>query len=145
MSKKKPSHADAHLTLELYDLRREKVMRESRNTMMGWMPRSYEDVLAITRPTHDANAAWRQVSSYYEMAYGFARHGIIDPDFLVESTSEGLWLLAKLEPHLERLREELSPGILRNAEWMVRKSSAAKERMQLIRKRLEAMLEQPAG
>ena len=49
MSKKKPSHADPELILRLYDLRREAVMRESRRTITGWFPKSFEDVLAITK------------------------------------------------------------------------------------------------
>ena len=44
MAKNKPTHADAHLVLELYDLRREAVMRESRKTIVTWVPRSFDDV-----------------------------------------------------------------------------------------------------
>ena len=90
MAKKKPNHADAELVLKLYDLRREAVMRESRKTMGSWLPRTFEDVLAITKLDDPRNAAWRQVSSYFEMAFGFARHGIVPADFLAENSGEGL-------------------------------------------------------
>ena len=146
MSKHKPSHADAHLVLELYDLRREAVMRESRKTMVAWVPRSFDDVKAITEFSHPSNAAWRQVSSYFEMAFGFARHGIVPPDFLAEWTGEGLLLYAKLEPHLKRFRKEISPTAFTNAEWLVKKSPFARERLKLLKKRVEAMLKaQPQG
>jgi hypothetical protein len=140
MSKKKPSHADAEIVLRLYDLRREAVMRESRKTMASWLPRSLEDVLAVIKADDPKNAAWRQVTSYYEMAFGFARHGIVPADFLVENTGEGLFLYAKIEPHLKAFRRTISPTAFRNAEWIVKKSSVARERMRLFKKRVAARL-----
>lgn len=139
MAKKKPDHRDAELILKLYELRREAVMRASRNAMLAFLPKSYEDVLALTQPAHPDNAAWRQVATYWEMAYGFARHGIVHADLLAESGAEGLILYAKLEPHLARLRKEVSPTIMQNAEWFARKSPVAKMRLELIRKRVAAM------
>lgn len=143
MSKRKPDHRDASLVLELYELRRETVMRESRKKMIAWRPAGWEDVHAITRPGHPDNAAWRQVGSYFEMAYGFARHGIVPADFLAENAAEGLALFAKVQPHLARFREELSPTAFRNAEWLVKHSPVAKARLQLFQKRFG--IEPPAG
>jgi hypothetical protein len=140
MAKKKPSHADAELILKLYELRREPVMRESRRTIASWQPKTFEDVRAIIRLEDPRNAAWRQVSSYFEMAYGFARHGVVPADFLAENTGEGLMLFAKMEPHLKAFRKEVSPTAFRNAEWLVRKSAVARERMKLHRKRIAATL-----
>jgi hypothetical protein len=140
MSKQAPDHHDADLILKLYDLRREAVMRQSRATLVHWLPRTYEDVVAITKLSHPDNAAWRQVSSYFEMAYSFARHGIVHADFLAENAGEGLLLFAKLEPHLARLRQELSPTILHNTEWLVQNSAFARQRLELMRKRVSSML-----
>ena len=44
------------------------------------------------------NAAWRQTSSYWEMVYSMARHGIVNPDYWVENNGEGLFLFAKVAP-----------------------------------------------
>lgn len=143
MAKKKPDHRDAELILKLYELRREEVMRASRSAIVQWQPRSYEDVVAITQPTHPNNAAWRQVSSYWEMAYGFARHGIVNAELLAENGGEGFILYAKLEQHLPRMRKEMSPTILQNAEWMARKSPTAKKRIELFKKRIAAALAAP--
>jgi hypothetical protein len=140
MSKKKPTHADAHLVLELYELRREPVMRESRKTIAAWLPRGLDDVLAIARLDDPRNAAWRQVSSYFEMAFGFARHGIVPADFLAENTGEGMLLFAKIEPYLKDFRTQVAPTAFRNAEWLVKKSPVAEERLALFRKRVQTML-----
>jgi hypothetical protein len=140
MRKNKPDYRDAEIVLRLYDLRREAVMRASRSAIAQWLPRTFEDALAITQPAHLHNAAWRQVSTYWEMAYGFARHGIVDGDLLAENGVEGLILYAKVEPHLARLRQEVSPTILLNAEWMARKSRTAKKRLEIVRKRVANQL-----
>jgi len=143
MIKEKPDHHDAELVLKLYDLRREPVMRQSRTTMMQFMPRSYEELLAVTQPNHPANPAWRQVSSYWEMAWSFARHGVCNPDFLIENTTEGLFLYAKVQPHLERFRKDLSPTAFRNAEWIATQCESGRQRLEMVQMRLRKMLETP--
>ncbi|MGE3174898.1 MAG: hypothetical protein AB7O97_19885 [Planctomycetota bacterium] len=139
--KEAPDHHDADLVLKLYDLRRESVMRQSRDAIARFLPRSFEDVVALTKPEHPNNAAWRQVSSYFEMAYGFARHGVVNPDFLAENTGEGMLLFAKVEPHLERLRSEVAPTAFKNAEWLTQNSAVARQRLQMFQQRIRAQLE----
>lgn len=135
-----PDHRDAELVLRLYDLRREPVMRESRKAIVKFLPRSYDDVAALIKPDHPDNAAWRQVSSYFEMAYGFARHGIVPADFLAENAGEGLLLFAKIAPYLEQLRAETAPTALRNAEWLVEHSEYASTRVELFKARIAKQL-----
>jgi hypothetical protein len=141
MSKEKPDYDDANLTLRLYKLRRDSVMRQARAAMLAWVPTSYEDVLALTQPTHPDNAAWRQVSSYWEMVYGMGRHGIAHPEYLVENNAEGLILFTKIQPYLERLRKEVSPTALMSAEWAAKETAVGRQRMALFQKRVQAMLE----
>jgi len=142
-AKKKPKKAaqgpgpeDAQVVLKLYDLRREPVMRESRNRIVRWQPESYEDLRTITTFDAPDNAAFRQVSSYFELAFGLARHGAVDAELLVESCGEGLLLYAKVQPFLERFREEVSPTAFRNAEWAAERTEAGKARYELFRARL---------
>jgi hypothetical protein len=141
MSKEHPDHHDAELILKLYDLRRETVMRQSRSTMGGFLPRSWEDVVAILSPTHPNNAAWRQVSSYWEMVYSFARHGVVNPDFLIENSAEGLFLFVKVRPYLDRFRQEFSPSAFRNAEWIATQCETGRQRMVMIQTRVAKMME----
>jgi hypothetical protein len=141
MSKENPDHHDAELVLRLYELRRESVMRQSRDTMNRFLPKSWEDLLAVVGPTHPSNAAWRQVSSYWEMAYSFGRHGVVNPDFLIENSAEGLFLFAKVHPHLERFRKEYSPTAFRNAEWIATQCEMGRTRYALIKTRVAKMIE----
>jgi len=141
MIKEKPDHHDAELVLKLYDLRREAVMRQSRATMGQFLPRTFEELVAVTQPTHPSNAAWRQVSSYWEMAWSFARHGVCNADFLIENTTEGLFLFAKVQPHLARFRQEISPTAFRNAEWIATQCETGRQRLEMVQMRIRKMME----
>lgn len=142
MLKEAPDHHDAELVLKLYDLRRETVMRESRNAVNSkFWPRNADEALAVTAHDHPLNAAFRQTSGYWEMVYGMARHGIVHPDFLVENNGEGLFLFARVEPYLDQFRKAASPRAFRNAEWVVANCGTAKALMEGYRARAKRILE----
>jgi hypothetical protein len=144
MSKETPDHNDAELVLRLYELRRDTVMRQSRDVMLRFLPRTWEELVTVVGPTHPHNPAWRQVSSYWEMAYSFARHGAVHADFLIESNAEGLLLFAKVHPHLERFRKEFSPTAFRNAEWVATQCEMGRQRFALMQARVAKLLAAPA-
>lgn len=142
MAKERPDYQDAELLLKLYDLRREAVMRESRSAILGkFWPKSYEDFIAITKGDHPLNPAFRQVSSYWEMVYGFAFHGIMNADFLIENGGEGLFLYAKVKPYLERFRKEGSPTAFQRAQWISENCEEGRKRYAMIEGRVKKMYE----
>lgn len=140
MGAAKPDHNDADLILKLYDLRREAVMRQSRDALFQkFHPKSYEDVTAVLKPEHPLNLAYRMVSSYWEMAAGFVKHGVLNGNLFAENCGEGLFLFAKVAPHLERLRQEYSPTVLLNMEWLIKNNGDARKRLELVQARLKTM------
>jgi len=142
MSSEQPDYEDAELTLKLYDIRREAVMRESRSAIMAkFWPKTYEDFFAVTKPDNALNAAFRQTSSYWEMVYGMAKHKIAHADFLIENNGEGLFLYAKVLPFLERFRSEFSPYAFQNAEWITKNSAEGKKRFEVIQGRVKKIME----
>ena len=129
MTKEMPDHHDADLVFRAYELRRESVMREARNLMNGqFWPRSFDDIMAVTKSDNPMNAAYRQVATYWEMVYGMVKHGIVNADYFMESNGEGFLLFAKFAPYLAPFRKEVSPLAFTNAEW-VSKECAAGRRM----------------
>jgi hypothetical protein len=54
------------------------------------------------------------------MVYSMVRHGIVHPGFWLENNGEGLFLFAKVEPFLEKLRAAGQPTAFRSAEWVAR-------------------------
>lgn len=143
MLKEGPDHRDAELVLKIYDLRREPVMRESRSAINSkYWPKNAEEAVAITKADHPLNPAFRQTSGYWEMVYGMAKHGIIHTDFLVDNNGEGLLLFARVEPHLEALRQATSPRAFQNAEWVVKNSVVAGKMMETFRARVQKALKE---
>lgn len=141
MSKSAPDHHDAELVLKIYDLRREAVMRESRDAInREFWPKTADDAVAITKPEHSLNRQYRQTASYWEMVYGFARQGAVHPELLMESNGEGLLLFARIEPHLAAIRAATSPRAFRNAEWVATNTEIGRAQMETFRGRIAKML-----
>jgi len=119
MMKDAPDHLDADLILKLYDIRREESLRAAREKLTSeFWPKNATEAVAIVALDHPLNRIYRQVSTYWEMVYRMARHGIIHGDFLVENNAEGLLLFARVEPYLAEIRAATSPRSFQNAEWV---------------------------
>jgi hypothetical protein len=140
-----PNHHDADLVLKLYDLRREVVMRQHRALFIKeFWPRSAQDVLDVIRLDHPLNTAYRQVTTYWEMAYAFCRHGALHSDLLLESSAEGMFIFARFEPYLAELRGATNPRTLRNTEWIGTQTELGRAIMETQRARVKKMLESRA-
>jgi len=142
MAKDTPDHHDADLVLRLYELRRETVMRESRDAInTQFWPRTFDDVLAVTKRDHHLNRPFRQVSTYWEMVYGMVKHGIVNPEYFLETNGEGFFLFAKILPHLEAYRREVSAFAFRNAEWAALRCPPGRELFETIQARVRKLAE----
>ncbi len=136
LTKEYPDHHDASIVLQLYDLRREAVMRESRAAIFSrFRPTTADEAVAALKSDHPLNAALRQVVGYWEMVYSMFKWGILHPDFAMESCGEGLVLFAKVEPFLMEIRAQKSGIDFANAEWVARETEAGKRRMERLRPR----------
>jgi hypothetical protein len=142
MSKEHADHHDAELAFRAYELRREAVMRESRNAInRDFWPKSFADLLALTKADHPLNAPWRQTTTYWEMVYGTVKHGIVNADYFMESNGEGLFLFARVAPYLEELRREVSPFAFQNAEWVAKNTVVGQKAFTMFSARVKRVLE----
>lgn len=141
MSATQPDHHDAELMLKVYDLRREPSLREARRAINAeFWPQSYADLQAIVKMDHPLNQHWRQTMTYWEMVYGFARHGVVHPEFWMESNGEGLFLFARIEPWLADLRRDTSPVAFRHAEWVATQTAEGRRLHGMFTARIAAMM-----
>ena len=131
-----PTPEDAQVVLKLYELRREEVMRASRDTLLRWTPKSFEEIEAIAGFEHEHNAAFRQVTSYFEMAFGLAKSGATHQELVADWCAEGFYLFAKLHPFLGEIREKISPTAFTNVEWMTKNTDAGKQKLNYFLERL---------
>ena len=141
MGKDHPDHHDAELAFRAYEMRRETVMRESRNAInRDFWPKTYDDVLAVTKFDHPLNAPWRQTTTYWEMVYGTVKHGIVNADYFMESAGEGMFLFARVAPYLEELRRDVSPVAFQNAEWVAKNTAAGQRMFTMFTARVQKLL-----
>ncbi len=142
MSHEIPDYHDADLVLKLYDLRREELLRRSREAVnQKFWPKGPDELLAIMRPDHELNTAFRQVAAYWEMVYGMARHGIVNAEFLMENNGEGLFVFAKVQPWITELREASGPRAFANAEWIATRTEMGRQIFARTRARIAKTLE----
>ncbi|MFL6262237.1 MAG: hypothetical protein ACJ76Y_21280 [Thermoanaerobaculia bacterium] len=113
-----PNHEDANLILRLYDLRREPRMRQARDWFFRYFRvKTMEEFLALCPPGSDANASYRMLTSYWEMAASFVVHGTLDRELFFENDQELLFLWERVRELLPRLRETYkNPMSLKNVE-----------------------------
>lgn len=143
---RKPSTADAHLIIELYDLRREPEMRKARSWWAGeFFPESADDFIRVAWAMGTQENSWlRQVSGYWDIVCSFVVNGILNEDlFLQPGFSGELFLIyAKIHPFIEELREKLNdPNVFRTVEKAVTHTKWGKNRLQFMTKRVAALRE----
>ena len=96
-------YESARLNLQLYDLRREPVLREARAWFLGeFNPESVEDMVRMIGDDH--NASFRMVLAYWDMAASLVTSGAIDGDAFRAAHGEVFLTFAKIHPFLAQLR-----------------------------------------
>ena len=146
---KKPTASDAHLILELYDLRREAEMRKARNWWAGeFFPENADDFLKVAWAMGTQENNWlRQVLGYWGLAASLVLRGVLNEDLFLEPGFSGEMFLiyAKLHPFLKDLREKLNdPNAIRNIERVVTNTKWGRDRLQFSIKRVEIMRQKRA-
>jgi hypothetical protein len=132
------TYQDAHLILELFELRREERMRAAREWFLGkFNPRTLDDVRGLAAGTPE-NVSYRMVTTYWDMAASFVAHGILDADLFLESGGEMLVVWAKLEHLIPDIRKDTNPRLLINVDKVVQGSESAQQRLKPLRERFAA-------
>lgn len=133
-------HDDAELILKLYDLRREPVMREARNWMFTFNPKSIQDVFDALLGEHSGH--YRMVISYWDMAAAMVNNGAIDETLFNETNGEHIFVYAKIEPVIEDIRAAFgAPDFLRNLETLVKRIPNIEEKIAGMRERMKKFAE----
>jgi len=128
-------HEDADLILKLYDLRRESVMRDARNWLFTFNPKSIEDVMDVLMGEHSGH--WRMVLTYWDMAAALVNNGAIDEQLFNETNGEQIFVYMKVEPVLEEIREMFdNPDFLKNLETLVKRIPNIEQRIATLRERM---------
>jgi hypothetical protein len=93
----------ATLNLQLFDLRREPVLREARDWVIReFNPETFAELAALAGG--DRNASFRMVYGYWDMAASLVTGGAIDADAFRAAHGEIFTAFSKIQPFLAELR-----------------------------------------
>ena len=126
----KPTHEQAQLHLQIYDLRRETRLRQARD----WVQQSYraetmEEAMRIAAPGTEPGNFVGMVIGYWEQACALLNYGLLHEDLFFETSGEffGVWEL--LKPVVPQFREAFKdPNMLANMEKAAQRYEAWQER-----------------
>ena len=136
------AYESADLLLKLYEMRREPTMRQARSWFVTFIPDSADDIGAVLRSEH--SAAFRMVTSYWDMAASFVNNGAIDEKMFNDANGEQHVVFAKIEPFIAEYRAKMgNPGYLASLEKVAMKAPGAKDRLAALRERFRAMAAAP--
>jgi hypothetical protein len=147
----KPTHEQAQLHLQVYDLRREARLRQARDWFQAsYHPETQEDAMKLAAPGTEHGTFFGMVIGYWEQACTLLNYGLLHEDLFFETSGEffGVWeqlkvvapqfreafkdpnLLGNLEKAAKRYEEwseQRSPGrIAAMREWMQQEQAKAK-------------------
>ena len=126
----KPTHEQAQLHLQVYDLRREARLRQARD----WFQQNYyaetiDEFMRIAPMGSETGIHLGMVMGYWEQACALLNYGLLHEDLFFETSGEffGVWEL--LKPVVPQFREQFKdPTMLENLEKAAQRYEAWQER-----------------
>ena len=94
----KPTHEQAKLHLQVYDLRREARLRQARDWFFqNYRAKTFEEAMRIAAPGTEGGTYWGMVTGYWEQACALLNYGLLHEDLFFETSGEffGVWELIK--------------------------------------------------
>src|SRR5436190_16014940 len=93
----------AQLNLQLFELRREPVLREARAWFRGdFNPETLDELIRVV--SGERNASFRMVLGYWDMASSLVTTGAIDRDAFLAAHGEIFATFGKIQPFLAEMR-----------------------------------------
>src|SRR5688572_22757450 len=131
-------YESADLLLKLYDMRREPTMRQARSWFVTFTPDNADEIGAVLRSEH--SAAFRMVTSFWDMAASFVNNGAIDEKMFNDANGEHVVVFALIEPFVAEHRKKIGqPHYLLQLEQLVMRLPNAKDRLTATRERFRQM------
>src|SRR5262245_37953613 len=117
---RKPTHADADLLLQLYEVRREPELRRARQWFLtefkpsGWME------IKLRYLTHsEEDRHFRMTTSYWEMVGTLVNRGVLHPELFFDHTGEDIVTWDRCKPWIAEARADIRPTYLYQFERLV--------------------------
>ncbi|HXR75804.1 MAG TPA: hypothetical protein VN737_07510 [Bryobacteraceae bacterium] len=150
----KPTHEQAQLHLQIYEMRREARLRQARD----WFFRNYfvntlDDAMRIAAPGTEAGAFVMMVFGYWDQACALLNYGLLHEDLFFETSGEFFGVWERVKPTIEEGRKRfanrqflahLEKAANRYETWIEARSPGHIAAMREFSKQISAQLAKPA-
>jgi hypothetical protein len=131
-------YESAKLILQIFEMRREAVLREARLWFIrDFNPETIDDVKAALAGPH--NPHLRMVTGYWDMACSLVTHGAIDREMFLDANGEVFATFAKMQHLLPEVRQISGPGFAKHIEQVLMAVPGIEERLEMLRQRFRSM------
>ena len=113
-----PTHEQAKLHLQVYDLRREPRLRQARDWFQqNYFAETFEDAMRIASPGSEQGTFVGMVTGYWEQACALLNYGLLHEDLFFETSGEFFGVWESLKTVAPQFREQMkNPTLLTNLE-----------------------------
>ena len=114
----KPTHEQAQLHLQVYDLRREPRLRQARDWFQQhYRAQTFEEAMRLGAPGTEHGAFVGMVIGYWEQACALLNYGLLHEDLFFETSGEFFGVWEALKPVVPEFREKfVDKNLLANLE-----------------------------
>jgi hypothetical protein len=105
----KPTHEQAQLQLQIYEMRREARLRQARDWFIAnYYPENFEDAMRIAAPGTETGTFVMMVFGYWDQACALLNHGLLHEDLFFETTGEFFPVWERIKPIIQQGRERFA-------------------------------------
>ena len=144
----KPTHEQAQLHLQVYEMRREARLRQARDWFFSnYFVDSMDDAMRIAAPGTEAGTNSMMVFGYWDQACALLNYGLLHEDLFFETSGEFFGVYERVKPILQQGREmfgnkqflgHLEKAANRYETWMEGRSPGAIAKMREFGKQMRA-------
>jgi len=126
----KPTHEQAQLHLQVYDLRREARLRQARDWFQqNYKAETFDDAMKLMQPGTEPNTFIGMVIGYWEQATALLNYGLLHEGLFFETSGEFFGVWEKLKPVVPEFREKFgNKTMLSNLEQAAERYEAWSEK-----------------
>ncbi len=125
-----PTHEQAQLHLQVYDLRREARLRQARDWFQqNYHPETMDDAMKLAAPGTEHGTFFGMVIGYWEQACALLNYGLLHEDLFFETSGEFFGVWEQVKAVLPQFREGFkNPNLLSNIEQAAQRFEAWSEK-----------------
>jgi hypothetical protein len=117
---RKPTHTDAKLLLDLYEMRREPELRRARKWLMSeFKPSTWADIKARYLSNVDEDRWYRMTVSYWEMVATLVNRDVLHAELFFDHTGEDIVTWDRVKGLIPDARADIRPTYLMQLEKLV--------------------------